>query len=143
MKVAEVINPELVPVKAENVIQIPMGLLGFEQIKRYVLLANPEEAPFQWLQVLDDPNLAFLVVSPFEVYPEYQPDVAEDDVQFLELRQPQDALVYNIVTLRGAGRATVNLKGPIILNRQTLIGKQVVIMNAAHYALQYPLPVAE
>ena len=51
------------------------------------------------------------------------------------------ALIYNIVTLRANGRATMNLKGPVVLNRYTLTGKQVVITNAAQYALQHPLPV--
>ena len=143
MKVADIANTELVPVKTENIIQIPLGLLGFEKIQQYVLLATPEEAPFQWLQVLDDPNLAFLVVSPFEVLPDYQPEIAEEDARFLGLAGPHEALLFNVVTLRGAGRATMNLKGPIILNRRTLIGKQVVLVNATDYALQYPLPVTE
>jgi hypothetical protein len=29
----------------------------------------------------------------------------------------------------------------VILNRFTLVGKQMVIVNAAQYALQHPLPV--
>jgi flagellar assembly factor FliW len=107
------------------------------------MLINPEEYPFLWLQVLEDPNLAFLVISPFEVVPEYQPDIPNEDVEFLGLKEPSDALIYNIVTLRRPGLATVNLKGPIILNHNTLIGKQVVIVNAADYALQHSLPVGE
>lgn len=128
--------------RSENIIHLPLGLLGFEQIKRYVLLANPEEAPFRWLQVLDDPTLAFLTISPFDVMPEYAPEISDDDSSFIGLKAPQDALIYNIVTLRPNGRATMNLKGPIVLNRFTLTGKQVVIANAAQYALQHPLPVA-
>ena len=73
--------------------------------------------------------------------PDYEPDVATEDVEFLELSSPEDALLFNIVTLRGDGRATVNLKGPIVVNRYTLKGKQVVLTNAARYALQHPLPV--
>jgi len=129
-------------VRSENVVHLPLGLLGFEQIKKYVLLANPEEAPFLWLQVLDDPTLAFLVLSPSEVVPNYQPEITDEDSEFIGLKTPQDALIYNIVTLRPNGRATMNLKGPIVLNRFTLTGKQIVISNAAQYALQHPLPVA-
>jgi flagellar assembly factor FliW len=33
----------------------------------------------------------------------------------------------------------VNLKGPIVINRRTLIGKQVIINNAAQYSLNHPL----
>ncbi len=141
MKCSEKTEFELLPVQPENVIEMPMGLLGFENIKKYVLLSNPDEAPFLWLQVLDDPKLAFLVLPPSELFPTYQPEIGPDDVKVLGLNGPEDALVLNIVTLRPGGRATVNLKGPIVLNRHNLVAKQVVPVNALHYNLQHPLPV--
>jgi flagellar assembly factor FliW len=45
------------------------------------------------------------------------------------------------VSLRGDGRATINLKGPIVLNRQTLIAKQVIPLNATTYSVAHPLPL--
>ena len=57
MKCSEKTEFELLPVKPENVIEMPMGLLGFEATKKYVLLSNPDEAPFLWLQVLEDTQL--------------------------------------------------------------------------------------
>lgn len=143
MKVVETIEAETLAVKNENIIRVPLGLLGFERIKQYVLLANAEEQPFLWLQVLDDPKLAFLVVSPFDVDPEYQPDLSAEDTAYLGINDPTDALIYNIVTVRPDGRSTVNLKGPIVMNRQSLVAKQVVPLNAARFALQHPLPVTE
>jgi flagellar assembly factor FliW len=124
-------------------LHLPLGLLGFEKIKRYQFLSLPEEAPFVWLQVLDDPNLAFLTISPFEVLPEYQPSLTAEDVEFLGLRSPAEAGVYGIVTLRPLGRATINLKGPVIFNRRTWMGKQVIVTNASDYSLQHPLPVGD
>lgn len=140
MKFANSMDIEVLPVRMENIIHLPLGLLGFEEIKRYVLLVNPEEAPFRWLQVLDDPNMAFIVVSPFEILPDYAPDISGEDVEFIGLKTAEDALVLNIVTLRAGGKATMNLKGPVVINRHTLLGKQVVLNNAADYALQYALP---
>lgn len=133
---------ECVTVATENVIHMPAGLLGFEHIKRYVLLTNAEEAPFSWLQVLDDPSLAFLVVPPFAAIPSYQPEISDDDTAYLGLKKPSDVLMYNIVTLRN-NQATVNLKGPIVVNRFTLRGKQVVLQNAANYSVRHPLPISQ
>ena len=124
-------------------VRLPLGMLGFEQFKDYVLLAHPEEAPFCWLQMVEKPALAFLVIEPFQVLPDYKPDLPEQDVDFLALRTPSDALVYNIVTVRGPTQATINLKGPIVLNRHTRMGKQVIPNNAVHYSVQHPLPVDE
>jgi flagellar assembly factor FliW len=125
----------------QNVIQLPFGLLGFERVKNYVLLTNPQEAPFLWLRMLDSARKAFLVVSPFLILPHYGPDIPTDDVEFLGLTEPSDALLYNICTVHGPGRATINLKGPIVLNRHTWVGKQVIPNNAMKYAVDYPLPV--
>jgi flagellar assembly factor FliW len=124
-------------------VRLPMGLLGFEQIKDYLLLANPEEAPFGWLQVKDNPSLAFIIIDPFLAAPDYQPQLPEQDVAFLGLERPQDAAVFNIVTVHGANHATVNLKGPIIINRHTHVGKQVVIANASDYSVQHQLQTAK
>jgi flagellar assembly factor FliW len=125
---------------SETVIHLPAGLLGFERNKKYLLRSNLEDEPFHWFQVVDDPSLTFLVVSPFEVMPEYRPDISAEDVEFLQIQSPEDAFLLNIVTLRPHGRSTINLKGPIIINRFSLIGKQVVLANAAEYSVQHPLP---
>jgi flagellar assembly factor FliW len=143
MRTAEQIETDLPVPRNLDVIQLPLGLLGFERIKEYVWEESEDELPFRWLRAVQDPTLTFLVVSPFEVLSEYEPDVSEEDVSFLGLNMPMDALVLSIVTLRPGGRATANLKGPIILNRFTRRGKQVVLSNAADYPLQFPLPTAE
>lgn len=124
-------------------LQIPLGLLGFEQIKEYSLITIPGSEPFRWLQVADDASLAFVVVPPFDVFPTYQPDIPRDDVEFLQLSSASDAAVFNIVTLHGKGAATVNLKGPVVVNVNTLRAKQVILANASEYALQEPLPISE
>ena len=142
MNTAELMEPETLNVSSENVIQLPFGLLGFERVKNYVLLSRPHEQPFQWLRMLDQEKKAFLVISPFLIVSDYQPDISNEDVEYLGLNDPADALVVNIVTLRGKNGATVNLKGPIVINRHTLVGKQVIPNNAAKFALNYPLSVA-
>jgi len=106
------------------------------------LLTRPEEDPFMWFQMVGETKHAFLVVPPQFVTANYQPDLSELDVAFLELNDPSDAFVLNIVTMRGQGEATVNLKGPIVINRRTQIGKQIIPVNAAEYAIRHPLPLS-
>jgi flagellar assembly factor FliW len=142
MKTIELIEPQQHGVKGETIVELPFGLLGFEHVKNYVLLTRPHEEPFRWLQMLDNAGRGFLVVPPFHVMPDYQPDITAEDVEFLGLAQPADALVLNIVTLHGNSQATVNLKGPVVINRHTLIGKQVIPNNVAQFDLRHPLPVS-
>lgn len=143
MKCAEMIDTETKAVARQDMVRIPMGLLGFEKIKDYVLTTHPGEHPFAWLRVQDDSALAFVVIDPFVASPDYQPDIPQADVEFLDLKQADDALLLSIVTLHDEQRATVNLKGPLVINRHTHVGKQVIIANAAAYSVTHPLPLAE
>ncbi len=127
----------------QGVVHFAEGLLGFEAAKKYQLLGSPEEAPFLWLQMAEEPKMAFLLISPVMVVDDYHPDISTDDAASIGLTNPQEAMVFNIVTMHKDGSATVNLKGPIVINRHTLAGKQVVPLNSAEYALQHPLPVAK
>jgi flagellar assembly factor FliW len=129
--------------QAENTLRMPMGLLGFEGIKEYLLLADPAEEPFLWLQVPHDANLAFLVVAPQPLLPAYQPEISPEDAEFLGLASSADAAILSIVTVRGPNQATLNLKGPIVLNRRTLVAKQVIPTNAGQFSVQHPLPVVQ
>jgi flagellar assembly factor FliW len=143
MKCVNSLETELPEASVACDIRLPMGLLGFEQMKEYQLVSNPAEEPFRWLRVKENPALAFIVVEPFVALPEYQPDIPAADVEFLGITRPEDALLYSIVTLQAGNRATVNLKGPIVINRNTGVGKQVIVANAASYTVQHPLPVTE
>jgi flagellar assembly factor FliW len=141
MNCTETIEPHDLGVGAECAIHMPLGLLGFEQCKRFALVASPEEEPFLWLQSAGEPKLAFLVVSPFVIVPSYRPEISDEDARFLGLEGPEGTLIFNIVTVRGPREATVNLKGPIVLNRRTLVAKQVIPVNAQSLSVAHPLPV--
>lgn len=105
------------------------------------LACGPVEEPFLWLEAAANAKLAFLAISPFVVVPNYRPEISDEDVRFLGLERPEDALIFNIVTVRGPQQATLNLKGPIVLNRKTLIAKQIIPVNATEFSVVHPLSV--
>jgi len=129
------------PPNPSNRINLPLGLLGFEPTKRYALLANPAEQPFAWLKAEGESSLAFVVIDPFVVLPAYKPEIPNADADFLGIKTPEDAVMLGIVTIHGPSQATMNLKGPIVINRHSHVGKQVIIANSAEYSVQHPLPV--
>ena len=142
MKSADTIETETAPAAGSNLVRLPLGLLGFEPIKNYALLANPAEKPFAWLKVADNKSLAFVVIDPFVILPDYKPEIPPPDVEFLGIKEAADALMLCIVTIHSHNRAPMNLKGPVIINRHSHVGKQVIIANAADYLVEYLLPVA-
>lgn len=124
-----------------DVVLLPYGLLGFERVKNYNLVSDFDESPFQWLQMLEEPRRAFLVLCPDEALPNYHPSFEMEDVEFLGLEDRSDALFLNIATRLDSRQATVNLKSPIVINRRTWIGKQIIPANAGQYSTHHPLSI--
>jgi hypothetical protein len=45
-------------------VQLPLGLLGFERIKTYSLIAKPDQEPFRWLSWWCLPALSCRTMPP-------------------------------------------------------------------------------
>ena len=120
---------------------LPAGLIGFPNVRRVELLFNPEELPLMWLRDVDNHALNFIIIEPQGLVPDYTLEINDDDADALGLTCVADVLLFNIVTFRGEqpDAATVNLIGPIVVNRHTQLGRQVVIANYAGYSARHPL----
>ncbi len=118
------------------------GLIGFPDEIEFELLVNAEELPFMWIRSCQNHELGFIVIEPSAFLPDYEIDIADDDAEELGISSFEDTLILNIVTLRGGEdieSATVNLVGPILLNRNTLVGKQVIVSNHSKYSTKHPI----
>ena len=117
----------------------PSGILGFEEEKEYVLQPLPDLDPFFWMEGVTGKKHAFLLVPPAHVIESYSIELNQEDVDFLNLQNSEDALIFNIVTYGPNQTMTVNLKGPILVNRHTMLAKQVVPLNAVELPTTFPL----
>jgi flagellar assembly factor FliW len=119
----------LVDIDDRQKIVFPQGLFGFEAIKDYVLL-DASQAPFCWLQSLENVNTAFVLISPFVFRPDYELDIVDTELTDIGIRDPKTTLVFSIVTIPpDGGPMTANLQGPLVINRQTSKGKQVILSD--------------
>lgn len=115
-----------------QVISFSEGMLGFPDYTRYVLVQS-EKGPFVWLQSLDEPTLAFVVMDPWLYLPEYEPDIPDADVEELEFRAPYNMSVFCVVTVPpNPEEATINLMGPVVVNLDTGQARQVAILNSEY-----------
>jgi len=126
----------------DDIIHLCGGILGFPDGERFVLVQHKEGSRFRWLQSLDDPKLAFLVVDPAEFFANYAPEITDKLAADLGLNEETPRLVYTIVTIpRGQPEAmTANLAGPIVINLETRKGVQVIIEDPA-VGIKHPLGV--
>jgi flagellar assembly factor FliW len=123
---------------------LPAGLIGFPDVRQLELIYNPEELPFMWLRAAENRALNFIVIEPQGLVPGYTIELSDDEAALLGIESAADVLLFNIVTLRAEApeSATVNLIGPIVVNRRTLVGRQMVITNFAGYSARHPLLAA-
>ncbi len=108
-------------------VSFPAGLLGFEKFKDYILL-DARQKPFFYLQSTDVPDLAFILIDPFLFRPDYSLDVNDDSLVDIGVAQPDDVLVFAIVTVPGeGGSVTANLMRPLIINKANRLGIQTIL----------------
>ncbi len=128
-------------VEEDKIITFVQEILGFPKAKRFVLLPHRENSPFYWLQCLDQPDLAFVVISPAVFVSNYTFDLPDNIQKELELERAEDVVVLVIVTIErkeGASKVTANLLGPIVINEKRRLACQVVL-NPNKYPVQFPL----
>jgi len=116
------------------IITMPKGLLGFENGHRYVIIETPDSEPFKWLQSLDDPALAFVVVNPIVFFSEYRIDVDRRELEELKIADPELVITYVIVSVPDGDMAgmSANLQGPIVINTENNLAKQLVLVNGPY-----------
>ncbi|MDR2941399.1 MAG: flagellar assembly protein FliW [Treponema sp.] len=119
----------LVEVDDRQKITFPEGLYGFEEYNEYVLM-DAEHQPFFWLQSVKDRDIAFVLINPFLFRPDYEVNIANEELEDIGVTSPEKALIFAIVTIPPDGSAmTANLQGPIIINRDNMTGKQGIVSD--------------
>jgi flagellar assembly factor FliW len=128
------------PIQENKVITFPKGILGFARNKKYILFPHSEGSPFFWLQSVEDGDLAFVVLNPQIVKPDYTVDIEEGVLNELDVKEPSDLEVMCIVTIpqNQPERMTINLLGPIIINSQNRSAIQV-ICDKQSYSHRHPV----
>ncbi len=125
-----------------NRFTLPQGIIGFRDYTQAELLYLPDHLPFLWMKLSNGKDTVhFVVIEPAGLIADYTPEVFDDDAAQLDLRDSSEAMVLNVVTLEQQRplEAKVNLIGPILVNRRTKIGRQLVISNYSRYSAHHPL----
>lgn len=129
--------------KDVNVVSLPQGLFGFPDIRSMELVYDKEELPFMWLREQKEQGLAFVVMEPGGFVPNYNVEIADQDVETLGITGVDDTMILNIVTISAdmPGKISLNLVGPIVINRRTLVAKQCIINNHEDFSARHVIDV--
>jgi flagellar assembly factor FliW len=121
-------------------LRMPKGLLGFEGTTDFCLESLGKEYPFTRLQMNAGKAYTFYLIPVMAFFPDYNPEIDKADLDFLEIQSPRQLLMFAIVNLNRESGPTVNLKGPILINRDKWIGSQIVPINASELPTNQDLP---
>lgn len=131
-----------IEVNEDDVINFCTGMYGFEQYKRFVILKDNPEDNVMFLQSLENTDLSFVLIDPYSISGNYDPNLNEEDLSELDVKETSE-LKYLVIAIikENITDSVANLKSPIAINPSTRIAKQVILQNS--YPLRYNIIVAE
>lgn len=122
-------------IEDNQIVAMPGGMPGFQNMKRFVIIEREEMWPFNCYQCLDDPNLSFYIMSPSLFMADYKVDVQQGIREAgWEGDSPEDIKLYVIVNT-SAGvpeKITANLIGPLMVNTRRQEAEQLVLHNSTY-----------
>ena len=126
------------------VLHLPFGLIGLRHHNVFELEPTDGGVPFQILRAMvgeGESPMEFVVIAPSHLLDGYKIVLRDEDVESLQIQEPSAAMVLNIVAIHShePQYVTVNLVGPIVVNRRTLIGQQVIIENSSDFSIEHVL----
>ncbi len=122
---------ETVEVSSEQIFAFDPPLGGFEELRRFALIPDGDDSPVEWLQSVEDENVALPLLEPFLFEPGYGFEIADHDAAELGMESPEDAVVRCILTLREDPEdITANLLAPIVFCRRTHLARQIVLQES-------------
>jgi len=113
----------------DSVVKVLGGLIGLSGYENFVIIRYQDDSPFYWLQCVDDPELALVMVSPVLFKPDYDPPVPLSITQDLDVQAAGELTVFVIVTIPAGSPQdmTANLLGPVVVNPRSRLAKQLVL----------------
>ncbi len=127
----------------DQILTIEGPVPPFDMVREYVLLPHSVGPPFNWLQAVRVPGLAFIVAPPEPFFKDYPPPWELRELESVGARQEAEALTLVILNPQKDRReVTANLLAPLLIGRMSSRGRQVILRDT-EYDTQAPVLGAE
>ncbi len=113
----------------KETVHFPDGLFGFESYRNYfpIPLEDGSDAII-CLQSLDEKDIAFIMMNPFLLWPDYHPEISDTDRKALGNPKDKDISYYCICVLQDIlENSSINFKCPIAVNVLTRSARQLIL----------------
>jgi flagellar assembly factor FliW len=129
-----------IEIEEEKIITMKRDIPGFPGKDRFVMLNREESHPFLWYQCVDDPKLAFVLLNPFLMMPDYSFDLSPI-LSEMTWQSDEDNLTIFAIVNASSGvpeKMTANLEAPLIINTERFEAIQVILQDGV-YSHKYPI----
>lgn len=125
-----------------SVITFTQPIIGFQEYRRFVLLPGPADSAVTWLQSTESGELAFLLMNPRDVVPEYRVPLGQHELAELAVNTADELSIFTILVVSDdVAKIRTNLKAPVLINPKQRLGKQTVL-ERSDYPIQFFLAQA-
>ena len=131
-----------VEVDPRDVVTFPEGIPGYEGRREFVIIDSEEFAPLKVLHAVNSQEPCFLAIDPKTVIENYRGELSEADRLRLGAADDSDLVWLAIVSVSDKGEVTANLRAPVVINAQRMIGRQVMPNNCV-YPLHHVIAPSE
>ena len=129
-----------IEIDESRVFDFVLPIIGFNELSKFIIIEPNKDTLFKWLQSIEDPGLAFPIISVASLNYDYSIDISDDVVQSLDIKNVESLLVMNVTSIpqdnpRGT---TINLLAPLIFNLDNQRAGQIVLSGSG-YDISYPM----
>ncbi len=129
-----------IEIEEDRIFNFAMPIIGFDMLHKFIILDPNKETLFKWLQSVEDPTLAFPIISVSALDLDYTIDLPDNVVEVLNITNVESLLVMNITSIPqdNPKGTTINLLAPLIFNLDNQTAAQVVLSGSG-YDISYPM----
>ena len=129
-----------IEVEEQRVFDFVMPIIGFNELRKFVIVDIKKDTFFKWLQSVEDPALAFPIVSAFGFEFDYSIDLPDNVVEKLKINNIESVLVMNIASIpqNDPHGTTINLLAPLVFNVDEQMAGQI-ILSGSGYDISFPM----
>ncbi len=129
-----------IEIEEKRIFNFVMPIIGFDMLHKFIILDPNKDTLFKWLQSIEDPALAFPIISVSALNLDYTIDLPDNIVETLDIKNVESLLVMNITSIPqdNPKGTTINLLAPLIFNLDNQSAAQVVLSGSG-YDISYPM----
>lgn len=118
-----------VEVDESLLLEFKLPIIGYNNLKKFVLIDHNETSCFKWLQSAESAETAFPVTmaSYFDI--NYVFEIPDENAEKIGLENSDNLIVFNIATIpaNNPNNTTINLRAPVIVNTKNMQAMQIIL----------------